>query len=589
MAIYVREAGFGDPMRNARPVRTVFRFAMTTQTIRFYHQGFVREIAGVPATRTVLQHLREDLRCTGTKEGCAEGDCGACTVVTGELDAHGSHGGLALKAVNACIQFLPTLDGRALFTVEDLRAANGALHPAQQAMVDCHGSQCGFCTPGFVMSMWALYENQPASAGLPTRDEINAALSGNLCRCTGYRPIVEATQRMFDYARYPRVALDREAIAATLRTLQRDDTFEYRAPDARGAVFGSPTFYAPVTLDAFAALRAQHGDASIVAGSTDVGLWVTKQFRDLGDLLYTGNVAELKTIERDAQTLTIGAAVTLEDAFAALAVDYPELAELWTRFASRPIRNAGTLGGNVANGSPIGDSMPALLALGAEVVLRRARTTRTLPLDAFYLGYQKTALAAGEFVMALRVPRPVGNLRFRTYKVSKRYDQDISAVCGAFALRIGGSGEPRGEMRAAAHAEMLDETHGATREETPGTLRAARIAFGGMAATPKRATQTEAVLDGAAWNEATVRRAMDALAADYQPLTDMRASSAYRLKVARNLLWRFYLETRDDAPLALCDVNAFAFEAEASDATDAANTTHAANTPAAPLAKEAPR
>ncbi|WP_208625849.1 xanthine dehydrogenase small subunit [Paraburkholderia susongensis] len=541
---------------------------MTTQTIRFYHQGSVREVAGVPATRTVLQHLREDLRCTGTKEGCAEGDCGACTVVIGELDARG---GLALKAVNACIQFLPTLDGRALFTVEDLRAANGALHPVQQALVDCHGSQCGFCTPGFVMSMWALYENQPAGAGLPTRDEINAALSGNLCRCTGYRPIIDAAQKMFDYAQHPRVALDREAVVATLRTLQRGDTFEYSAPDARGAAFGSSTFHAPLTLDAFATLRARHSAARIVAGSTDVGLWVTKQFRDLGDMLYVGNVAELKTLARDAQTLTIGAAVTLEDAFAALAADYPELAEMWTRFASRPIRNAGTLGGNVANGSPIGDSMPALLALGAEVVLRRERATRTLPLDAFYAGYQKTALAAGEFVMALRVPRPAGDLRFRTYKVSKRYDQDISAVCAAFALRIGENGESHGEIRGESHSE----NHGEARSE----IRSARIAFGGMAATPKRAAQTEAVLNGAAWSESTVRRAMDALAADYQPLTDMRASSAYRLKVARNLLWRFYLETRDDAPLALCDVNAFAFEAAVPGVSGTLD---------APVAKEAP-
>ncbi len=536
MAIYVREAGFG-----ATPCVTRARsalssgFAMTTQTIRFYRQGSVHEVAGVPASRTLLQHLREDLHCTGTKEGCAEGDCGACTVVVGELDAHGA---LALKAVNACIQFLPTLDGKALFTVEDLRAANGTLHPVQQAMVDCHGSQCGFCTPGFVMSMWALYENQPVAAGLPTRDEINTALSGNLCRCTGYRPIVDAAQRMFDYAQYPRVTLDREAVQAALRDLQRTETFEYRAPDARGAAFGTPAFYAPVTLDAFARLRAEHPEARLVAGSTDIGLWVTKQFRDLGDMLYIGNVRELKTIGRDAQTLSIGAAVSLEDAYAALAADYPELAELWTRFASLPIRNAGTLGGNIANGSPIGDSMPALLALGAEVVLHHGAKTRTLPLDAFYLGYQKTALAAGEFVAALHVPRPAGNLRFRTYKVSKRYDQDISAVCAAFALHLGEG----------------------------GTIREARVAFGGMAATPKHAQATEAALNGATWNEATARQAMNALAADYQPLTDMRASSAYRLKVARNLLWRFHLETRDDAPLALFDVNVFAFEAGAADA-----------------------
>jgi xanthine dehydrogenase small subunit len=269
----------------------------------------------------------------------------------------------------------------------------------------------------------------------------------------------------------------------------------------------------------------------VLAGSTDVGLWVTKQFRDLGDILYIGNVAELKAIERDAATLTIGAAASLEDAYAALAADYPELAELWTRFASLPIRNAGTLGGNVANGSPIGDSMPALIALNAQVVLRHGADTRTLPLDAFYIGYQKTALEPGEFVAAIRVPRPSPDLRFRTYKVSKRYDQDISAVCAAFALHV-----------------------------TNGQITEARIAFGGMAATPKRAEHAEAALNGSPWIEAAARRAMDALASDYQPLTDMRASSAYRMKAARNVLWRFYLETRDEAPLALADVNAFAFE-----------------------------
>ncbi len=504
---------------------------MTTQTIRFYYQGAVREVSGVPATRTVLQHLRDDLRCTGTKEGCAEGDCGACTVVVGETDARGQ---LTLKAVNACIQFLPTLDGRALFTVEDLRAADGALHPVQQALVDCHGSQCGFCTPGFAMSMWALYENHPAAAGLPTRDEINTALSGNLCRCTGYRPIVEAAQKMFDEQQYPRAALDRAAVIEALERIQRDGTFEYRAPDARGDAFGTPAFLAPVTLDAFATLRAAHPHARLLAGSTDVGLWVTKQFRDLGDILFIGNVAELKTIERDAQTLTIGAAVSLEEAYAALAADYPELAELWTRFASLPIRNAGTLGGNVANGSPIGDSMPALIALDALVVLQREHKTRVLPLDAFYLGYQKTALEPGEFLAAIRVPRPAPDLRFRTYKVAKRYDQDISAVCAAFALRI-----------------------------ADGVIVAARIAFGGMAATPKRAQQAEAALAGAPWDAASAQRAMEALAADYQPLTDMRATSAYRLKVARNLLWRFHLETRDADPLALREVNAFAFDASA--------------------------
>ena len=501
---------------------------MTTHPIRFYYRGAIHEIDDASATRTVLQHLREDLHCTGTKEGCAEGDCGACTVVVGELDADGA---LALKAVNACIQFLPTLDSRALFTVEDLRRPDGTLHPVQRALVDCHASQCGFCTPGFAMSMWALYENRQGEAQVPSRDEIATALSGNLCRCTGYRPIVDAAQAMFDTDRYACAPLDRARIAEALRTLRRDETFEFTGRETRGAEASTTTFRAPVTLDAFAALRAAHPDARVLAGSTDVGLWVTKQMRDLGDLLYIGNVSELKRIERDASMLTIGAAASLEDAYAALVAEYPVLAEFARRFASLPIRNAGTLGGNVANGSPIGDSMPALIALGAQVVLRRDKASRTLPLDAFYLGYQKTALEPGEFLAAVRIPLAHARLRFRTYKVSKRYDQDISAVCGAFALDIDN-----------------------------GKIVSARIAFGGMAATPQRAPAAEAALAGAGWNEASAQRAMAALDKDFVPLTDMRASSSYRMTVARNLLWRFHLETRDEAPLAASQVEAFSFE-----------------------------
>lgn len=517
--------------RNARLIRTIQDSAMKTHPIRFYYRGAIHEVHGAPATRTVLEHLREDLHCTGTKEGCAEGDCGACTIVVGEL---GQQGGLVLKAVNACIQFLPTLDSRAVFTVEDLRAANGALHPVQQALVECHASQCGFCTPGFAMSMWALYENHADHADTPSREQITTALSGNLCRCTGYRPIIDAARTMFDATREPpRAKLERAPIIEALRRIQRTDTFEYTGPDTRGAGFGTTTFRAPVTLDALAALRAAHPDARVMAGNTDVGLWVTKQLRPLDDLLYIGNVPELKTIERDASMLTIGAGVSLEDAYAALVADHPDLAELAKRFASLPIRNAGTLGGNVANGSPIGDSMPALIALDAQVVLRRADISRTMPLEAFYLGYQKTAFEPGEFLAAVRIPRARSDLRFRTYKVAKRYDQDISAVCSAFAIEIAN-----------------------------GKIESARIAFGGMAATPKRAPHAEAALLGSPWDEPSARRAMAALAEDYAPLTDMRASSGYRMQVASNLLWRFHLETRDEAPLSRAELDPFAFSDE---------------------------
>ncbi|WP_296946335.1 xanthine dehydrogenase small subunit [uncultured Massilia sp.] len=482
--------------------------------IRFLFRGAVHEVEGVAPTRTVLQYLREDLHCTGTKEGCAEGDCGACTVVVASLE----DGAARLKAVNACIQFLPALDGKALFTVEDLQQADGALHPVQQALVECHGSQCGFCTPGFAMSLWGMYLGQEDGQA-PSRCQVDDALSGNLCRCTGYRPIIDAARRMGEL---PRVAFDRAALAAQLRALQRE----------AGVVHGHAghTFHAPRTLDELVAARVAHPDAVLLAGSTDVGLWVTKRMRVLSDILYLGHVAELKTVREADGAIEIGAGVSLEDAYNALCRHYPaELGELRQRFASLPIRNAGTLGGNVANGSPIGDSMPWLIALGSQIVLRGPGGERALALEDFYLGYQVKDLRPGEFVQAVRVPLPRAGVAFRTYKLAKRFDQDISAVCAAFAF-------------------TLDD----------GVVLDARIAFGGMAATPQRAARAESVLRGRAWDEDALRAAMAALAEDYAPLSDMRASSAYRTKAAQNLLRRFWLETRAADPLPAAAVNAFA-------------------------------
>ncbi|MFL6658005.1 MAG: xanthine dehydrogenase small subunit [Massilia sp.] len=484
--------------------------------IRFYYQGAVRELSNVATTQTVLQLLREDLHCTGTKEGCAEGDCGACTVVLGSLN----DGQLEMKAVNACIQLAPTLDGKALFSVEDVQQPDGSLHPVQQAMVECHGSQCGFCTPGFVMSLWGMYLKQDGVK--PTRCQVDDALSGNLCRCTGYRPIIDAAMRMNEL---PAVAFDREALSAQLATLQRSGTFSYSA--------GAGQFHAPRTLDALRSLRAAHPAATLLAGSTDIGLWVTKQMRELGDIIYLGQVDELRRVAVVGDMLEIGAGVTLEDAYRAVYAHYPDqLGEMWQRFASLPIRNAGTLGGNVANGSPIGDSMPWLIALGSEVVLGSAAGTRVLALEDLYLAYQKKDMRPDEFVQAVRVPLPRAGVQFRTYKLAKRFDQDISAVCAAFAIRLDGD-----------------------------IVLEARIAFGGMAATPKRAAATEALLVGQPWSEATVAAAMAAMSTDYAPLSDMRASSAYRMKAAQNLLRRFWFETRLQAPLAPAAVNAFAVRA----------------------------
>jgi xanthine dehydrogenase small subunit len=494
--------------------RVAVNTAMSARPIRFYHRGQVVELADAAPTRSVLDWLREDARCTGTKEGCNEGDCGACTVVVGELATAGDVSavrGLSLRTVNACIQFLPTLDGKALFTVEDLKAQapeDRQLHPTQQAMVECHGSQCGFCTPGFVMSMWSAYEHHNALGSRPTRQQLADELSGNLCRCTGYRPILDAGQRMFDL---PTVQLDTKPVIAALKTLHSAETFAYDC----GA-----RFHAPRTLEALATLREKHPEAQLLAGSTDIGLWVNKQFRALGDIVYVGEVDELKQIEASPDGLCIGAGASLESAWRALAQRWPTLTDVWLRFASPPIRNAGTMGGNVANGSPIGDSAPVLMALDAQIELRRGSRARRLPLPEFYVGYLKNRLEPGEFVQAIVIPPLAPQRQVRAYKISKRFDCDISALCAGLAIELDGD-----------------------------TVREVRLAYGGMAATVRRAAAAEAALVGKPWTVKSVATAQAALASDFEPLTDMRASAAYRLQVARNLLQRFWLETRPTDPL----------------------------------------
>jgi len=493
---------------------------MSPRPIRFFHRGAVTEIADAAPTRTVLEWLREDARRTGTKEGCAEGDCGACTVVVGELDAQGA---LVLQPVNACIRLLPTLDGKALFTVEDVAGEGGALHPVQQALVDGHGSQCGFCTPGFVMSLWAGYQRHRAAGTLPTRQQLADDLSGNLCRCTGYRAILDAAQRAFEL---PAPAFDRAAVAAALRGLRASPPLHY-APGG-----GAPDFHAPRTLAEFAALREARPQARVLAGGTDLGLWVTKQLRDPGELIHIGEVAELGRVEVKSGRIVIGAAASLESAWQALVQEWPALRDLWLRFAAPPLRATGTMGGNVANGSPIGDSAPVLMALGATLVLRRGERVRMLPLDEFYLDYMSNRLEPGEFVQAIEVPRRGGRAQaVQAYKVSKRFDCDISALCLAAAIELDGE-----------------------------RITSARLAFGGMAATVRRAAHAEAALLGQPWTEATVLAAMAALPRDFTPLTDLRASAGYRMQVAQNLLRRFWLQTRSADPLPESAVSVWARE-----------------------------
>jgi len=474
------------------------------RTVRFVLDGQLVRVDDPPSTLTVLDWLREHRGRCGTKEGCAEGDCGACTVVLGELDTDDR---VRWRAINSCIRFVATIDGKELVTVESLADPRHGLHPVQQAMVDQHASQCGFCTPGFVMSLFALYLHSDA----PQRDDVVEALAGNLCRCTGYRPIIDAGCTMSGYpepARWSRADAAGQARCDALRELRRADPLRLNG------------FVAPRNLDQLAELYAAAPESLLLAGGTDIGLWVTKHLRDLAPIIQLGEVAELQHIDASTHCLRIGAAVALTDAWHAIVADYPELAEIAQRFGSPPVRNSGTLCGNIANGSPIGDAMPALIALGSRLQLRRGDTVRDIALEDFYVGYQHTALEPGEFVVSVAVPRSDAGLRIASYKWSKRIDQDISAVCAAFAVRI-----------------------------EAGRVTSARIAYGGMAAVPARARQTESALVGQTWTAATIDAAVAALGADFSPISDMRASADGRRRAAGQLLRRFFLDSGPSPPL----------------------------------------
>lgn len=451
--------------------------------ITFLLNGESVDLHNVSPTVTLLDWLREDRGLTGTKEGCNEGDCGACTVMV--TDAAG------VRALNACILFLPQLDGCAVRTVEGISGPDGALHPVQEAMIDNHGSQCGFCTPGFIVSM--------AVAHLNGRRDHDDALAGNLCRCTGYAPIIRAAQAATDQ---PVPDWLKDTPPASLVQKYSSGGLGGRQP---------PSLKAPITLDDLAAAYAARPDATLIAGATDVGLWVTKSLLDLEDVIFLNHCNELQQIEVTDDSLRIGAGVTMNRVMDAVQTDYPSYAEMIRRYGSDQVRATATIGGNIANGSPIGDNPPALIALGAILHLRAGDHRRDMPVEEFFIEYGKQDRARGEFVEAVSVP--LSEQAFRVYKLSKRFDQDISAVCGAFNIRV-----------------------------EAGKVADARIAFGGMAGTPKRASAVEAALTGAEWSEKTVRAAMAKMAEAFTPLSDMRASADYRLHAAQNMLWRYWQE-----------------------------------------------
>ena len=496
---------------------------MPTPPLRFLKNGHVVTLHGVAPERTLLQLLREDLHCLDAKEGCGEGDCGACTVVLAEPTPDGS--ALRYHSINACIRLAHSIDGMALWTAQDLPGKS--LHPVQEAMVQCHGSQCGFCTPGFVMSLFGLYQNHTVRGEAISREQASQALSGNLCRCTGYRPILDATQAM---QTGPVQNVDEADVLSKLELLAQ----ARRAQEAYLAI--NSNYLAPRTLAQLLSARARHPEAQLVAGCTDVGLWVTKQHRAFSKVIDLTRVAELRRVEQYPKHMAIGAAVSLTDAFAALVADRPELAEFAHRFAGLPVRNSGTLGGNVANGSPIGDSMPLLIALRASVVLMRQhgarQAHRELALEDLYTGYHQNAIAPDEVLAWIKVPKAAAMQRIgsqalarqgtqdicRAYKVSKRFEDDISSVCLAL------------------HVQLLN-----------GQVTQASIGVGGVAATPARARQTEAALRQQPWNAATVERAMAMLHAEFTPLSDLRASATYRTEVLGTLLQRVWLESQGQA------------------------------------------
>jgi xanthine dehydrogenase small subunit len=476
--------------------------------IRFILNGEDVSLSDVAPDEMLLDYLRLRRSLRGTKEGCAEGDCGACTVLVGRL----YQGKLVYEGVNACIRFLGSLDGCHVVTVEHLAGKDGRLHPVQQAMVDFHGSQCGFCTPGFVMSLYALWMRSPE----PSNAEIEKALQGNLCRCTGYEAIVRAAQAVSSYGKAAKDPLlaERKAIIAKLSAWRDGSRVEIGE--------GKERLVVPASVDDLAKLLEAEPSATIVAGSTDVGLWVTKFMRDIAPVVFIGGLDELKIITEADGVIRIGAGVTYSEAFALLAKRIPPMGPLFDRLGGEQVRNMGTIGGNIANGSPIGDTPPPLIALGARLTLRKGKRRRTIPLEEFFIAYGKQDRKLGEFVEAVEVPLPAKGTHFAVYKISKRRDEDITSTLGAFHLKLDKSGK----------------------------VAAIRIAYGGMAAIPKRGLAVETALAGKPWSEATVEAALSAFASDFAPITDMRASAAYRALAARNLLLRFHAETSGAVPLS---------------------------------------
>ena len=469
---------------------------MIKNEIEFILNDELIKINNVDTNVSVLNYLRIDKRLTGTKEGCASGDCGACTAIIAEL----TNNKLEYKAINTCIMFLYSLHGKQLITVEHL--SNSKLHPVQQSMVDNHGSQCGFCTPGFVMSMFGMYKDKVK----PSNQNIDEYLAGNLCRCTGYNSIKKAAKKMYSYGRKDKFSKNENKIIKLLKKIKQNDILISK---------NNNKFYIPLNLKNLIQYTQNNKQYKFVTGGTDIALEVTKKNKNINSLIYLGNNKDLNYIKIKENYINIGSATPINKIIPILKKYYPSFAEMFDRYGSTQIRNVASIGGNLGSASPIGDSLPALLALNAKLILQ-SKNQRSLDIKDFFKAYRKTALKNKEFIKEIRIPILKSHI-FKCYKISKRIDDDISSLFVAYLMKL-------------KNNIIID----------------INIAYGGMDSIPNFAFKTQKYLIGKEFNLKNIDKSKQMIEKDFTPLTDVRASSTYRKLVSKNLMDRLFLEINNN-------------------------------------------
>ena len=469
---------------------------MTSNIIKFVHKNKIVELSNPDSNETLLNFIRTKLKKTGTKEGCAEGGCGACTVVLGELE----NNNINYKAINACIAFVPSLEGKQLILVEDLVSKN-ELHPVQKAMVNYHGSQCGFCTPGFVMSLFAMYKNYSSYSEAIIKDSIQ----GNLCRCTGYRPIIDAAKSLNKKSGFDHFSKNKKITLGLLKKIQKRNI---------AIINNNKKYFAPKSVNELKNILRQEPNSKLISGGTDISLIVTKERKDLNSLIYMNSINELNYIKENNNYIEVGATTPLINFESFIKKYFPDFSQILKRYGSVQIRNICTIAGNIATASPIGDTLPLLLVLDSQIVIKDKSKTQILPLNGFFIGYRKTKLKKGQFIHSIRIPLLKKNI-FKAYKISKRIDDDISSVCASFNIEINNN-----------------------------KIKKIRIAYGGMSSIPKRAFNCEKILLNSFLSDKTINKAKKLLEKDFKPITDARASKKYRMEVAKNLLEKCFLEVK---------------------------------------------